>query len=233
MDEKHWWFATKLQESFQIGGYDSPTLLEDFLSDANTTHLIDSLLSSGGLRKLFFFCKGASGERLSSRELYVSESPKKGAFRDGYTCLYFMRLDNSRDVDVTRIEKEIFCGEVKQSLWAHMELLLTEVYSPLLKAQTAWGKSGTRDREQFLSSLDKIGEALATDFTSSSRAGQHSAVILKQPRRTLVQELKQLQQQQLQLRMSMDSSVLLEVEGLVGEWMMTIEGVMIEGAEDR
>ena len=36
MDERHWWIAGKLQESFHIDGYDKPTLLEDFLYEIPT-----------------------------------------------------------------------------------------------------------------------------------------------------------------------------------------------------
>ena len=229
MDKKHWWFATKLQESFQIGGYDSPTLLEDFLTDTRTSDLIDSLLSSGGLRKLFFFCKEASGEHLSSRELYVTDEPSQDASIDSYPCLYFLRLDNSYAVDVARIEEEIYCGEVKGSVRSTIELLMSEVFSPLLKAQdkSSWGQCTASEVEEFLSSLDKIGEALATDFTSST------VTMLRPPRPAMVQELKQQQKQQLHSKVPIDPGVLLEVKGLVGEWMLAIEGVMLEGAEDR
>ena len=36
MDERHWWIAGKLQESFHIDGYDKPTMLEDFLYEIPT-----------------------------------------------------------------------------------------------------------------------------------------------------------------------------------------------------
>jgi len=43
MAERHWWFASKLQETFHFGGYDNPTLLEDFLSEPEVVELINDV----------------------------------------------------------------------------------------------------------------------------------------------------------------------------------------------
>jgi hypothetical protein len=233
MEKKHWWFATKLQESFQIGGYDSPTLLEDFLSSPRTSDLIDSLLSSGGVRKLFFFCKE---EHMSSKELYVTDTPNQEVTIDSHSCLYFLRLDNSYAVDEARMEQEICCGEVKGSVRSAMALLLSEVFSPMLKAQekSYWGQCTASEVEEFLSYLDQVEETVA-DVTSLPRAGlgQYSVSFLKPPQQVIVQKLKEQQKQQLHSKIPIDPDILLKVESLVGEWMLTIDGVMLEGAEDR
>lgn len=221
MDEKNWWFATKLQESFQIGGYDCPTLLEDFLSDTRTSNLIDSFFSAGGIRKLFFFCKESSG----NRELYVTELPVKDVCGDGYCCMYVFRADNVLPIDVTKLDEQIFCGEMKQSVWSSLELLLSEIYPELFRVQKSWDKYTVRELEHFFGSVATTQKALAAEFCSSSRSGQRGFVILKQPQRALLHELR--------LNSSNDSKLLLDVESLVGDWLMTIEGVIMEGDEER
>lgn len=45
MDDRLWWFANKIQDVFQIGTYDSPTLLEDFISADPTVEAINHFLS--------------------------------------------------------------------------------------------------------------------------------------------------------------------------------------------
>ena len=46
MDDRLWWFANKIQDVFQIGTYDSPTLLEDFISTEETVEAINHFLST-------------------------------------------------------------------------------------------------------------------------------------------------------------------------------------------
>ncbi|XP_065832198.1 uncharacterized protein [Oscarella lobularis] len=51
MDDRSWWFATKLQEAFTFGALDSPTLLEDFLTTPETADLISIFLTAAGPTK--------------------------------------------------------------------------------------------------------------------------------------------------------------------------------------
>jgi len=59
MDERHWWIAGKIQESFKIGGYDNPALLEDFMTEQNNLSKINKFLKAGGPCRLFFYCEKA------------------------------------------------------------------------------------------------------------------------------------------------------------------------------
>ena len=45
MDDRLWWFANRIQDVFQIGTYDSPTLLEDFISADETVEAINLFIS--------------------------------------------------------------------------------------------------------------------------------------------------------------------------------------------
>ena len=59
MDDRLWWFANKIQDVYQIGTYDSPTLLEDFISADATVEAINGFLSEYFLKmyKWVHICK--------------------------------------------------------------------------------------------------------------------------------------------------------------------------------
>ena len=100
MDERHWWVAGKIQESFHIGGYDNPTLLEDFFNDDATLDMINGFLNAGGQSRLFFYCGRAETGVLSTRQLHVTGTlaSLKGVNLEEITILYFLRRDTDREV---------------------------------------------------------------------------------------------------------------------------------------
>lgn len=54
MDDRLWWFANRIQDVFQIGSYDSPTILEDFISADDTVEAINLFLSKCYITKVLF-----------------------------------------------------------------------------------------------------------------------------------------------------------------------------------
>ena len=72
MDERHWWIAGKIQESFKIGGYDNPTLLEDFMCEESTLNKVNKFFRAGGPCRLFFYCQKPESGVISTRELHVT-----------------------------------------------------------------------------------------------------------------------------------------------------------------
>ena len=67
MDERHWWIAGKIQESLKVGGFDNPTLIEDFMCKPETLDMINEFLQPGGPCRLFFFCD--TSESIASSNL--------------------------------------------------------------------------------------------------------------------------------------------------------------------
>ena len=72
MDERHWWIAGKIQESFKIGGFDNPTLLEDFMCEESTLNKVNKFLRAGGPCRLFIYCQTPESGVISTRELHVT-----------------------------------------------------------------------------------------------------------------------------------------------------------------
>ena len=134
MDERHLWFATKLQETFHFENYDRPKILENFLVEPEVVKLINSFLSPREPCKLFFYCNPAypsslctpstlnPAERNSStqepyRKLHVVTKLAEDVLMQDRVCLYILRKNTKTEIDPcdVEMEKELFCGEIRHS----------------------------------------------------------------------------------------------------------------------
>jgi len=222
MDDRHWWFATKLQETFHFGGYDSPTLLEDFLSEPDVIKLINSFLGPGEPLKLFFYCdpidQQVTGE---SRTLNIVTTLSKDTVFDGGTCLYALRRESYVEVEASQLEKEVCCGEIKFSVLTSFGTLLAEGFLPLLKSQQQWKEGSKEMVTQFLQTLDKYTQVIAEPVS------QAYLPLLTKPSVPIKTEVIQ----------SGKSTTLLELqedcEELAGDWISTIETYLLEGMDEK
>jgi len=182
MDERHWWIASKIQETFKIGGYDNPTLLEDFMIEETTLAKINKFLKSGGPCRLFFYCeKPESGGVLSTRELHVTGTlaSLKDTNLERVNILYFLRNRVDKDVDGTRMERDVFCGELKHNTIETLTTLLSDVYVPLVKAQKDWGECHQDSTSHLVNSMDKFLTALNESTASLQSSKQMVSVYFK------------------------------------------------------
>lgn len=225
MDERHWWFATKLQETFHVGPYDSPTMLEDFMAEQTTLDYINDFLAPEGHTKLFFYCPKADPNSLLPRKMNIASScAKLKEVMDGEAiCLYFIRSNLERVIDPTCVEKEVFCGEIKENPLVHFSSLLSEIFSPILHAQKDWGHSSEEEVSHFLNQLDKYTNTLS-EYATATIAPQQ---ILKKPESQVTSDFKQNR------AAAVNPSILLEYENLVLDWIATIENILTDGLEER
>lgn len=175
MDERHWWIAGKIQESFHIGGYDNPTLLEDFMCESETLDTINQFLSAGGLTRLFFYCDRPASASLSTRELHMTRSlaTLKDSNLDALTVLYFLRRNvDVEDIDASRMEKDVFCGELKQNTLENLNAMLSDIFIPLMKSQKEWGKTNEDSQTQLTHSMEKFMTSLSESATSVQASKQ-------------------------------------------------------------
>lgn len=243
MDERHWWFASKLQETFHFGGYDNPTLLEDFLSDPEVVDLINDFLSPGEPSKLFFYCdeilclspRGAESPVLSargspirtpsySRQLRITSELSKNVISPGKVSLYVLRRDTDGEVDIAAMEKEIFCGELRHSVLSGLATLLREAYGPLLHLSKSWGECSRENVSSFLNSFDKFSAALS-EISLQTQVGR---LLLERPSDELKMAIVLQHGRGILL-----GPVLSECETLVADWVSSIEGLMIETTDER
>ena len=226
MDDRHWWFASKLQSTFHFGGYDDPTVLEDTLSDPGVVELINEFLAPGGLRKLFFYCDEppSDGPRKTPRRLHAAASLSSDVVSRGNVCLYALRLCTEAEVEASEMEREIFCGELRHSVLSSFSSMLCEAYSPLLHSQKQWGECTDVAVSSFLQNFDKFSSSLLEKETVS----QTQRPLLQRPSQELRAEFRNLQ-----ARMPVSPDAAVECERLVGEWTSSIEGLLLETTDER
>ena len=174
MDERHWWVAGKIQESFHIGGYDNPTLLEDFMCEPDTLDMINQFLNAGGPCRIFFYCDKPETDTLSTRQLHITGSlaTLKDVVLEEITILYFLRRSVDYDVDPSHVETDVFCGELKGNTIEGLSSLLTEIYLPLLKAQKDWGECSLENQQLFMQNMEKFVNTISDSAGSSHSSKQ-------------------------------------------------------------
>ncbi|XP_018096048.2 dynein heavy chain 5, axonemal [Xenopus laevis] len=229
MDERHWWIAGKVQETFQIGGQeDASTALETFFLQAENLHLINRFLQVGGIQALFFFAETKNETNKSRCQLHLlsdlqrmENMTERMAFP---TILFFLRPETNHDVDSTQMEREIFCGEIKDNPLESLRCLLNDLYIPVLRAQKNWGSCSPENVTIFLSGLEKYVAAIE-EATSITTTDKHQ--ILRRPQHSVSIDFLQ------QRSAIVDSELVNENEGLVSEWMKTIEQILMEAVDER
>lgn len=246
MDERHWWFASKLQETFHFGGYDNPTLLEDFLSELDVVDLINKFLSPGEPQKLFFYCDAAppsshcspvpshgevqSPSGSSSRQLHAVSHLTRDVLAQGCVCLYVLRKNIDKEVDVSMMERELYCGELRHSVLSNMATLLAEAYNPILHSQRNWKECSDETVANFLQGFNKISNSLCD---SALKAQIHQPVLQRpshELRSFLVhgQDLHRGTGASKKLEEAME-----ECDALVTDWIGTVESLLIDATDER
>ena len=248
MDERHWWFASKLQETFHFGGYDNPTLLEDFLSEPDVVELINKFLSPGEPHKLFFYCDAnppsshcspvpsLGGEvqtsSIPSRRLNLVSVLTRDVLAQGCVCLYVLRKNVETEVDAALMERELYCGELKHSVLSSLATLLAEAYNPILHSQRNWRECSDETVVNFLQNFGKFSTALS----DSAMKVQMYQPVLQRPRQDLRSYLSHGQEQQhrggggggRRWEEAME-----ECEALVGDWIGSLESILIDATDER
>merc|ERR1712137_1087632 len=104
-----------LQESFHIGMFDNPTVLEDFLAEPNTIEHVNEFLQRNGDKILFFYTLTPNPNEVKSRTLHVSKSAlsARNCLNEGGVCMYFIRYNTEQEVSLVGFEQEIFTGLVQ------------------------------------------------------------------------------------------------------------------------
>lgn len=129
MDERHWWIANRVSQTFAVES-SSSGFLERFICEASNLEKINTFLCMNGSNKLFF-C-GLKAAITHYTDLLVCDNllkiPKTFVENvDDSIILYFIRHDTTQEVSPTHIYKEVYCGEIR-----NVSQILYNVYSDLL-----------------------------------------------------------------------------------------------------
>ncbi|XP_068137634.1 dynein axonemal heavy chain 5-like isoform X2 [Hyperolius riggenbachi] len=231
MDERHWWIVSKVQQTFHTaGGQDSSSALEAFILQANNLQLINCFLQAGGQQTLFFLVETNDPLNsltwqfhITSDLLNLDHITWKSSFP---SVIYFLRLQTKCEIDATMMEKDIFCGEIKENPLESLKCILNELCIPLLRSQKDWGSCSQESVAHFLSGLEKHYTAVEEAATINNTGKQHLA-ILKRPQNIVSQDVIQ------QRSIILDPETVSESEALLSEWMKSIEQILMEAVDER
>lgn len=158
MDERHWWIASNIQQTFRIHDTYSPDILESYITEEKFLNPINNFLRCGGSKRLFVFYKTFEKEVAQANSLVLTtDVPNLERFTP---ILYFLRLDIETEIDPNRIHTEVLCGEIKQDCLKNFAVKLSEIYLPLFKVTKEWGKCPPERQGTILHSLEKYSSIL-------------------------------------------------------------------------
>ncbi|CAH2249064.1 Hypothetical predicted protein [Pelobates cultripes] len=143
-----------------------------------------------------------------------------------HSLLYFLRSQTTHDVDAATMEREIFCGEIKENPVQCLKSILNELCIPILRAQKDWGSCSQESVTHFLAGLDKYAAAIE-DATNIANSEKRPTTILRRPLNILSSDFIQ------QRSAIVDSEVVEEYETLVSEWMKMIDQILMEAVDER
>lgn len=107
--------------------------------------------------KLFFYCFKVDLNSFLFRKMnIVSLCVKFKEVMDGEViCLYFICFNLECVIDFMCVEKEVFCGEIKENFLVYFSLLFFEIFFLILYVQKDWGYFFEEEVLYFLNQLDK------------------------------------------------------------------------------
>lgn len=229
MDERHWWIATKLQQTFKSDQLSSSNFAEDFLSDQDIVEEINEFIAADGSNKLIFYGENAlqngkeSGDEVGKIQVSTSAVKLKEVLSDNSVAVVFIRTSGDHEIEPSLVEKETFVLELKGNVLSVYSSLLNNAFLPFFKAQANWGECFNHDIVEFLLQADKCASVLQ-DCASVITVPHH---LLKRPNMQTANELKQSR------LLTVNHSIIAEYETLVQDWMQTIELLLCENLDER
>lgn len=176
MDERHWWFAKRISQTF---GLDSgSTFLEKLICEPTNLEKINTFLCINGSNKLFVCgteihavleepVSNSSDFNLLILEELMKAPKSLMQSLDNAIVLYFIRHDTIHEVSQSLIHKEVFCGEIR-----NVSQILFNIYNDLLFSLFAsdqnWGLSNEVIKNQSLRNMEKYVNSIS-EFSSDSR----------------------------------------------------------------
>ena len=137
MDERHWWIASKVEQTFAIDKSSSTdaSFTEAFFRRPDVLDKINHFLFAKGSNKLFFY---TTRDRYPAKDIIcchsiVDEFALVNEPLDNIILLYFVRSDTSSDATITPAS-DIYSGEIKHPAQL-TSLLYSQTLLPLFKKE--------------------------------------------------------------------------------------------------
>ncbi|CAF3706798.1 unnamed protein product, partial [Rotaria sordida] len=223
MDERHWWVASKVEQTFGIDKTSTvdASFIESFFRRPDVLEKMNSFLFAKGSNKLFFY---TTRDRLYSKDItccltIVDEYTLVNEPLDNIILLYFIRSDTSSDATIPPAS-DIYCGEIKHS--AQMtSLLYSQTLLPLFKKELTPNSNDSYNQTTTKAAIVAQMERHIDGISATCHSLQKDKnLLLKRVDAEMIGQLKQSS------RSTADSPVIRNCEALVLSWISTIENVL-------
>ena len=111
------------------------------------------------------------------KRLFVTTGEVESLQSDSH-AMYFIRT-NPKGVQEKGFEQDIMAGEIRGSALDSFRALVANLFVPVLKNQTQWGKAQEENTHEFVQSVAKFGATL----TEASNSLQGGVELMKPPRK--------------------------------------------------
>lgn len=227
MDERHWWFSSKIFQTLNIGIYDDATLLEDFMSSDETLELLNDFFKPNGVKIVFFYLSKNDGLVEKARKTIQTGTSSSvnihKLLNDIHICVYFIHENIEQEIDVQNIENEVLSGEIKQNGLTLYNDIFKCIFLPLMKNKKNWSAAENLECTYFYSELEKFSQTLEEYSNANSTPEQ----ILKVPNGLVVNSFQKNRQ------IAFSPQVVIEYEEMVMNWVRVIEDVLVDSLDER
>ncbi|CAF3476774.1 unnamed protein product [Rotaria socialis] len=223
MDERHWWIAAKVEQTFGIDKTSTAdaSFTESFFRRPDVVEKMNSFLFAKGSNKLFFY---TTRDRLASKDIaccqtIVDEFAIVNEPLDNIILLYFIRSDTSSDATISPAS-DIYCGEIKHP--AQMTPLLysqtlLQLFKKELVASSHDSSNRTATKAAIVTQMERYIDGIGATCHSLQK---DKNLLLKRVDAEMISQLKQ------NVRSTVDTPVIRNCEPLVLSWIATIENVL-------
>ncbi|UJR24993.1 hypothetical protein I4U23_006354 [Adineta vaga] len=223
MDERHWWIASKVEQTFCIDKTSSTdaSFTETFFRRPDVLSKINSFLFAKGSNKLFFY---TTRDNLYAKEIIccnniIDEYTLVNESLDNLILLFFIRSDTSSDATISPVS-DIYSGEIKHptqmTSLLYSQTLLT-LFKKELTANTQDSYNQTTTKTSIITQMEKQIDGITATCHSLHK---DKNLLLKRADAETLHQLKQTG------RSTTDSPVIRNCETLVLSWITTIENVL-------
>ncbi|CAF0858034.1 unnamed protein product, partial [Didymodactylos carnosus] len=219
MDERHWWIAEKVEQTFCIDKTLDAQFTEQYFRRTDVLDKINSFLFAKGSNKLFFYTTKdhLNDKQISCTQTIINEYDFISEPLDNLIILFFLRSDTSSDATTTQIGNDIYCGEIKNASQI-TSLLYSQTLLPLFKQQlnNNIDQAHSIVKTTIINNMEKHIDAINT---TCHLLQKDKNLFLKRADPEVLSSLKQS-------RWTADSPIIKYCENLVLTWITSIEAVL-------
>jgi len=139
MDERHWWLANKIQETFYLENNEVFRVLEKLFSRNETINIITNFLTNGSGKNIFVYAlKDNLKTSFEISDLKITENLVDICNVDFEKIVIRCFWCKNIKVKITQlnIHKYVFSSEIKVKSIQHLATLLSSTILPKLKKET-------------------------------------------------------------------------------------------------